>query len=415
MVMNKLYVPALRGVFGDWVFYSCIMSFQTITKRVDFADDLHKSKKLSEMIQRAIKERRGEEIASYLINEKERFFNSMVIAVYGGSPSWHSMGVISKNPDIRLEDISDSDLNSFGFLSFTGEEKMFAIDGQHRLAGIKKSTNKSRQLDSEEVSVLLVAHNNTPDGLQRTRRLFTTLNKTAVKVSKGEIIALDENDVMAITVRRLVEENNFFVNKRIAYKHTNNITPKDKDSLTTIGNLYDVLSTLFSIKPDVEKIENLKINRPDDKSLDVYYHYVTSFFEKMAKHFPKLNSFFQAQDPSKIVERYRGSFGGDILFRPIGLLIMTEVIARLCKKYELEESIQRAAKLPLSLQEIPYKNVLWSPNKSVIIGKGRYLARDLMLYMLGEKFSVQKLKALKERYAKALDKAIDEISLPKLV
>lgn len=413
--MNNFYIPALRGFFGDWAYYSCIMSFQAISKLVYFADDLHKSKKLSEMIQRAIQTRRGNEIAEYLINEKERFFNSLVIAVYGGSPSWHSIGIVSSKSTIKIEDISESYLNSFGFLKFTGKERLFAIDGQHRLSGIKKAIKDGDQFENDEVSVLLVAHKSTPKGLQRTRRLFTTLNKTAVKVSKGEIIALDENDVMAIIVRRLVEENPFFMNDRVAYKQTNNITPKDKYSLTTIGNLYDVLSVIFSTMPDDVKTKKLKTIRPDDTTLDNYYEYASNFFKIMAKHFPNLNSFFNAKDTSKIIKKYRGSFGGDILFRPLGLLVMTEVISKISGKYGLEKSVMRIAKLPKDLQAVPYVNVLWGSSKKIIIGRGRVLVRDLLLHMLGEKFSKQKLKTLKERYAKALDMAINEISLPKLV
>ena len=113
--MNKnLYLPALRGFFGDWVYYSCIMPLATISKMVNFADELHNSKNLSELIQRTIKKRRGNEIASYLTNEKERFFNSLVVAVYGGAPSWRSIGIVSSHTDVKVEDISESSRNSFG-------------------------------------------------------------------------------------------------------------------------------------------------------------------------------------------------------------------------------------------------------------------------------------------------------------
>ena len=53
------------------------------------------------------------------------------------------------------------------------------MDGQHRLAGIKRAI-RGRMTDSEdEVSVIFLGHKNTTDGLEATRRLFTTLNKTA--------------------------------------------------------------------------------------------------------------------------------------------------------------------------------------------------------------------------------------------
>lgn len=77
---RELILPALRGIMGDWIYYSCLMSIDDIGSRVSFADDIHKNDKLSEMIQRQLKRGRSDQIASYLRNQEERFFNSLVIA-----------------------------------------------------------------------------------------------------------------------------------------------------------------------------------------------------------------------------------------------------------------------------------------------------------------------------------------------
>ena len=47
---KELILPALRGIMGDWIYYSCLMSIDEIGSRVSFADDIHKNQKLSEMI-----------------------------------------------------------------------------------------------------------------------------------------------------------------------------------------------------------------------------------------------------------------------------------------------------------------------------------------------------------------------------
>jgi DNA sulfur modification protein DndB len=150
---------------------------------------------MSEWIQRKLKEGRSKEIAEYLIREPQRFFNSLVVSIYGGNPSWHSFSNFKPlADDIDLAEIPTDVEASVGFLSFTGQEKMFAIDGQHRLAGMKEAVVSQPALGADEVSLVLVAHQTSKSGLERTRRLFTTLNKTARPVGKGEIIALDEND-----------------------------------------------------------------------------------------------------------------------------------------------------------------------------------------------------------------------------
>ena len=236
-MMGKLYLPALRGLFGSWTFYSCLIPFDELASRVDFATDLHKSKNLSDLIQRELKHGRAEAIEKYLATQNERFFNSLVIAVYGGEPTWHQFDKIKpQRDDIRIDEISETAKNSIGFLSLSGKEKLFAIDGQHRLAGIKLVVEKHTFSTSDEASVIFVAHKKTRPGIIRTRRLFTTLNKTAKPVSKGEIIALDEDDLMAIIVRRLVSDNDMFKSNRIAYNQTNNLPSTNLESLTTIGN-----------------------------------------------------------------------------------------------------------------------------------------------------------------------------------
>ena len=195
-----LTLPALRGVIGSWVYYSCLVSLEEVAKRVRFADEIHKSKQLSGMIQRKLQSTRSAQIANYIKTQPERFFNSLVVATYGGKPDWQAITSINakEGSTSELSSVSKEVLESVGFLTFYGDEKLFALDGQHRLAGIKRAVEEGLPKDqADEVSVIFVAHKVTPQGLERTRRLFTTLNKTARPVSKGDIIALDEDDVMA--------------------------------------------------------------------------------------------------------------------------------------------------------------------------------------------------------------------------
>ena len=406
--LKKLWLPALRGLFGDWVFYTCLMPLREIASRVDYAKVLHKSNKLSEMIQRELEEGRGEEIAVYLRTQEQRFFNSLVIAVYGGNPSWHDIGNFSSNlPGVSVEKIPQQALDSFGLLLFTGEEQLFALDGQHRLAGIKEAVQSNDDIGEEEASVLLVAHQNTRKGIERTRRLFTTLNKTARPVSKGEIIALDEDDVMAIIARRFVEAHPFFTRDRVAFVPTNNLPPNDVKHLTTIGNLYDVLGILFSrIKKHCD-LDNLRYYRPTDDELDDYHQFGSRFFKFLGDNFLTLGEFFEANDTSKVVQKYRGQFGGNVMFRPIGLTMMTEVIAKLAETRKLKECVKIAGTLPQDLGKAPYAGILWDKTKKRMDNQGKALARDLLLFMLKE-IPKRKIIDLGKRYAKAIGGAPED-------
>lgn len=52
---KRILLPCLRGSIGNWVTYTCLMRLQEIVDLISYAEDIHKSKKLSKMIQRELK------------------------------------------------------------------------------------------------------------------------------------------------------------------------------------------------------------------------------------------------------------------------------------------------------------------------------------------------------------------------
>ena len=94
---SPILLPALRGIMGDWVYYSCLMSLDEVSKRVNFAKEIHKNEQLSDMIQRSLTDSRSKSVAEYLKDQDERFFNSLVVATYGGEPSWLPLTNIKNN------------------------------------------------------------------------------------------------------------------------------------------------------------------------------------------------------------------------------------------------------------------------------------------------------------------------------
>ena len=319
-----LVLPALRGSIGNWIYYSCLMSFSEISSRVRYAEEIHPDKALSQLIQRSLEGPRAKHIAGYLASTKERFFNSLVLATYGGSPNWLEVGDFrsTTSPEV-VKLISENAMDSLGFLSLSGTEKIFAIDGQHRLAGIKRAMEDGLELTQEQVPVIVVGHKKDAAGMQRTRRLFTTLNKTAVPVRKRDIIALDEDDAMAITARRLVETDVAFRDPKIAVISSQNIPAGNRVCLTTISSLYDVLKHLFMFDVKQRTDRSLRFNRPADDRLEHYYQVATSYFSAVGKAFKPVGDLFATDHPASITALHRGSHGGHLLFRQIGIDIFT--------------------------------------------------------------------------------------------
>jgi DNA sulfur modification protein DndB len=412
--MKRNYYPAVRGIFGDWVYFSCLMSMREVTERLSFASEIHKSQKLSEWIQRQLKGKRSKQIADYLLREKQRFFNSMVVAIYEGDPAWHGFSHLKPtSKDLDLEDVPDDVEASVGLLSLVGDEKIFAIDGQHRLAGMKEAIKENAKLGDDDVSLVLVPHRSTRAGMQRTRRLFTTLNKTAVPVGKGEIIALDENDVMAIVTRHLVENDDKFGDDRIKFAQTDNLAADAKE-LTTIGNLYDVLKVVFVKCGSVTNVKELQTIRPDDETIDEYVKLAERFWDGLAQQFTELDEYFSASvaKARQVVAKYRFRKGGHILFRPAGMRLFAEVTGEVVKSgLDLPKALKLVGLLPTALSKPPYRGVLWLPTGNMRAG-GRAVCRRLLLHMLKLE---KRPDDLKRKYAEVLGVDEAQVSLPDFV
>ena len=185
---TDLTIPALRAHMGDWVYYVTFLRMKQIAERISIAQEIHSSTVLKNMIQAQIVNR-SKQISDYLLNQPQRFFNALIVGVYGGSPKWYELS-IDTNLHFDAESLPRNLEGTLGILRLDGTQTFFAIDGQHRVAGITQALQKNAELKREEVSVIFVAHRKDEDGMERTRRLFSTLNRYAKPVSKSEIIAL---------------------------------------------------------------------------------------------------------------------------------------------------------------------------------------------------------------------------------
>lgn len=383
---EALTLPALRGTFGSWVYYVCAVPVAEIGERVRYAEEIHPDKALSQLIQRRLTGARAKHIAEYLASTPDRFFNSLVLATYGGSPEWMEIGNFRapKDPS-RLALLTDQAREGLGFLMLSGKEKIFALDGQHRLAGIRQALEYDMDFGDDMLPVLLVAHKTTKAGKERTRRLFTTLNKTAIAVQKADIIALDEDDAMAIIARRLVEEDPAFQSPRTAVISSLNMPASNQTALMTIATLYDVLKLLFMHQIGKRSDRTLRFNRPGDNKLTEYYTLAVAYFEALASAFPMVAAVRTQAAPAVTTAKNRHTKGGHLLFRAIGLDIFTKVAIERAKKdgSSVSAAVARLKDLPMDLASAPWSNVIWKPNSGTIHVRGKTLARRIMLYLAG--------------------------------
>lgn len=361
---QRLVLPCLRGYMGSWITYSCMMRLSDASELIGFADELHQIDKLSDKIQRELNKERAEEISRYLVSNDDRFFNSLVVAVYDGDPNWHEIGDITPNNEEAASlDFPEYAGNCLGFLSITRDEKFFALDGQHRLAGIKAALKINSDISTELISVIIVAHANTPEGKVRSRRLFTTLNKKAKLVSKDTIIALDEDDIAACITRRLIESDEFiyFNEDNVSF---NSGPVRDKTSITSIVNIYDNVQKLVSYKLDVKITDLDKYRYRDHNNV---FDFVSDFYSYTFEGCQELSKVAKGERPAGY---YRNSeTGGHILFRPIGWDLYTDVVlfGLVNVKLDLKSAINKIADHNLNMSGPILSNKVWSLKQKKIL------------------------------------------------
>lgn len=415
--MNKqsepLTLPALRSHMGDWIYYITSMKMRDIAARVDVAENIHTSKVLNELIQRQLQSNHSNKIRDYLLSQPQRFFNTLVIGVYGGSPKWYELDIRNNN-FLDSEELSQSIDGVLGILSLTGFEDLFAIDGQHRVVGISKALEKDSNLGDEEVSAIFLAHGNSEDGLKRTRRLFTSLNRHAKAVSKMEIIALDEDDTIAIITRELIERHPLFFEYKISLSKGKNISQNDTTSFTNILALYDVLDTF--LKPPRGWREFKRI-RPDDSVISTYYHRASDLWDGLIDKFSPLKQIRDSNSPGEVTPKYRNANGGHLLFRPVGLLLVVTTIRQLIDaNLELDEAIERVSKVPMLLNNDPWSGLLWDSinHRMITTTENQKVGSKMLFYSVGGDLSdlQTNISELREELAGLLNKDIHEVQLP---
>jgi DNA sulfur modification protein DndB len=407
---QTLLLPALQGRLGSWLYYASLMRLGDISARINYAREIHTNTSLSDMIQRRLDEsNRGKDIEQYLLHTQDRFFNSLVVGLYGGDPQWHPFDVTARNPKHAKADFRDEE--NIGYLELSGAEHLFALDGQHRLAGIRGALERNPALADEAVSVLFVAHEASAAGLRRTRSLFVAINKKAVPVQKRDIIALDEVDLAAIITRQLVDEHRWFSRGQVDLDRFTASIPAKEPALTTIGSFYDVVKGSIRgvmAAGDAEELKRGDRIRMSDRRIAHYRKLVVDYFETISKVDPDLRAALSAKIPGPLIIAGRTHANPRLLFRPIGFTIVTNALTRLRKTRTLPATLRLARSVPLLMTSAPFADVIYDTVRGRMITTNATLATRLLVYMLGGPADSR----LREAYARHKGMPVDKIRLP---
>jgi DNA sulfur modification protein DndB len=409
------YVPALQARMGDWKYYVTVMKIGKIARECRLAEEIHTDKDLDDLIQRAITDRVAKEMVPYLLNEPQRFYGALVVAVYGGEPEFSLVRV----DEHELLDDKDRSSYGFGLLRFDGSQVYYALDGQHRLKSMQEAIRMQPDLAKEEITVIILKHEESTEGLRRTRRLFSTLNRTAKPTSSGMNIAIDEDDAVAIVTRRLVKESDILKGMVSNTLGSKQINPGKKNDpyITILPALYEVNEILLSAYNEGMQIDNkFKQFRPSDDNLDEYYLFLENIWREMLNCCPDFNYVKSGNkkpgelrllidsdglpvfdDEQKVIP------GGNVFMRPIGQYVIAEVVKQAgIQRKSIPEVIQAImTNVSMDIDNAPWVGLIWNRSKRTIVGtkKEQAIIVAIICHALGLKkpHNVKSKKSLKVR------------------
>lgn len=369
-------IPVIKGRIGSWIYYVGTMTMGQIASNQISAsvDEIYKATCLEDLLQRDLSAN-FESIKEYLLKEKDRFFNAIILAIFDGDPQW--LEVEFKG--------AERGFNSVGFLEFTGEEKIFPVDGQHRVKGIKEAVKSNESLSYESVPVIFIAHDNSDEGKKKTRKLFSTLNRRAKPVGQEENIALDEDDICAIITRDLIQNVPLFKGKNLTIRGGKPVSSSNTVAFTSIITLYQCVESIvkWQLKKEgitASKYKEYILYRKDDETIEKYKGIVFGIIEAFVKETTVIQEYLSDVSDQRAT-RFRNSEGGNLIFRPVALTeYFNAAIELINSGCTYDEAFVKLNKLTQDITSKPWAGFLWDGSR-MRVRISKPVIKDLLVYM----------------------------------
>ena len=409
-------IPALRADMGTWTYYITRMRAAEICEQVGIASETEEWESLSieDLYQRDLNNRRVEkQIAPYLARNKDRFFGSIIVMVRDErSVEFEGIAKISNDVPISYRNLSDD----IGFLtlgiSVEGAPSvgLVALDGQHRLAALRYVVRGNIQgeyavdVADDEVTVLFVV----PESVESTRRLFTTINRSARKVSTHDVLLMDEDDARAIVARRLASSRLLAprgLENLPLVKWDSNTMPDASESWTTLN----ALNTFVEVVATILRLECAVLDdytdRPTNNELDKLFNESMRWLDLLFKAFPILGKI--SGDPTTIPDQRKPDAEYSVLFKPAGFVVMALVLQKLIQLEgggieSVEDSLQALTKVNWGINAQHWQGLLFdahgkiSTRKNVWEKQADVIAAQLCESDMAQAAKTSSLKKLRE-------------------
>lgn len=338
------------------------------------------------------------EIVPYVIEDPDRFFNSLIIDVFSGYDELDFEPVSQVAKD--LPKAYQIPMQDMGFLTLPGKERLIALDGQHRLlslriairgvyglpAGAKvPSTTKSLEphpeLADEEVSIILVEHKDN----QKIRKIFNKVNKYARQTSRGDNIITSDDDIYAVIARKLFSDGEVLapIGKCELVNWKSNTLSQRSKQLTTVSALYTIAETILKEKGYSSKL------LPSQEEQEVSYEEIVEFWRELLAETDVYKEYLELTKADKPVSLLREQ---NLLMKPVTQMALAHVAALAKKKgVSWKEVVAKLNKVDWSFENKLWFNILiiGSAQKKMITGKESIKSAGMIIsyLIMGDKMS----------------------------
>lgn len=217
--MPELRFPAIPGTMGDRTIYMTVMSLQMVSR---FFSPTPADIPAEQRAQRALNERRVPEITQYILDKEDDWVFGSVTVSFDGESSFEP----SKNDE------------QIGDLLLDPDTEFVIVDGQHRIAAIKRAVAEDPTLKSQQIGVMLLPF----ESLDRNQQVFSDLNRTVQKTSRSLDILYDHDDPLNGIVKSVATRVPLFHDR--VEKNATSLAVRSRQ-FVTLSSLYDACRQLL--------------------------------------------------------------------------------------------------------------------------------------------------------------------------
>lgn len=397
-------VAAMRGTMGSTNYFILAMKARELVEKAIIPSEMEgwDNLTLEEREQRDINYNRvKKQIAPYLARDKDRFFGAIILTV---SPfDEENFEPLNEVATKGLPKLYKTQAQLMGFLTFTGGEQLRPLDGQHRLKALKfameGNDEKGKKIDgltldpslaNEDITVILIPHDQ-----QKSRKIFTKVNRYAKPTTTGQNLVTDDDDVIAVLSRGIANNQNIIGPELVKYKSN---TLNDKEGyFTTLATIAEcnenILQATFGERVDRQTLPNQAKMRLYEEAINNTWQHITTNVDLFAD---------MLSDKDETSDAKRCEIRTDFLLgKPVPQVCLVAAFARLVNlegrnKFTPKEATDQLNKVDWKKEAKLWDRLLMTGTK--IITKNAKIATDILCYIAGEPLDDDQTADLLKRY-----------------